>query len=145
MSCETLLEKLGEMPLPPYIHEKLTDQSRYQTVYARFDGSAAAPTAGLHFTDRVLSAVGELFSTQRLAVLELGYGGEDLDPGPWWFGSPDDLAAGRHAVARHVTAAALGRPRAWGAPFWWYYLEDEAPGAAGGPVHEDLTQAAEHG
>ncbi|WP_128772776.1 Tat pathway signal sequence [Actinomyces oricola] len=95
--------------------------------------------------DRVLGAVGELFSTQRLAVLELGYGGEDLDPGPWWFGSPDDLAAGRHAVARHVTAAALGRPRAWGAPFWWYYLEDEAPGAAGGPVHEDLTQAAEHG
>ena len=89
--------------------------------------------------------IGELFSTQRLAVLELGYGGEDLDPGPWWFGSPDDLAAGRHAVARHVTAAALGRPRAWGAPFWWYYLEDEAPGAAGGPVHEDLTQAAEHG
>lgn len=54
---ENLLERLGEMPLPPYIHEKLSDQNRYQTVYAKFDGSAAAPTAGLHFTDRVLQSV----------------------------------------------------------------------------------------
>jgi S-adenosylmethionine:tRNA ribosyltransferase-isomerase len=44
------LEKLGEMPLPPYIHERLTEKERYQTVYAKNDGSAAAPTAGLHFT-----------------------------------------------------------------------------------------------
>ncbi|MCK9471115.1 MAG: tRNA preQ1(34) S-adenosylmethionine ribosyltransferase-isomerase QueA [Bacilli bacterium] len=49
----TLLEKLGQMPLPPYIHEKLKDQSRYQTIYAKDLGSAAAPTAGLHF-DQVL-------------------------------------------------------------------------------------------
>ena len=47
---ETILEKLGHMPLPPYIKEKLKDKDRYQTVYAKFDGSAAAPTAGLHFT-----------------------------------------------------------------------------------------------
>ena len=47
---EELLDKLGEMPLPPYIHEKLEDRSRYQTVYAKNEGSAAAPTAGLHFT-----------------------------------------------------------------------------------------------
>src|SRR5690606_25620244 len=45
-----LLEKIGEMPLPPYIHERLQDPERYQTVYAREAGSAAAPTAGLHFT-----------------------------------------------------------------------------------------------
>jgi S-adenosylmethionine:tRNA ribosyltransferase-isomerase len=45
-----ILDKLGEMPLPPYIHTKLKDQSRYQTVYAEITGSAAAPTAGLHFT-----------------------------------------------------------------------------------------------
>ncbi len=49
-----ILEKLGTMPLPPYIHEKLKDQSRYQTVYAKVDGSAAAPTAGLHFTKELL-------------------------------------------------------------------------------------------
>lgn len=47
---ETILETLGNMPLPPYIKEKLEDKERYQTVYAKFDGSAAAPTAGLHFT-----------------------------------------------------------------------------------------------
>ena len=49
-----ILEKLGTMPLPPYIHEKLSDQSRYQTVYAKNLGSAAAPTAGLHFTKELL-------------------------------------------------------------------------------------------
>ena len=49
-SFEAALDALGEMPLPPYIHEKLEDRDRYQTVYAKQDGSAAAPTAGLHFT-----------------------------------------------------------------------------------------------
>lgn len=56
---EELLDKLGEMPLPPYIHEKLADASRYQTVYAKQEGSAAAPTAGLHFTDDVLRRIRE--------------------------------------------------------------------------------------
>lgn len=50
-----ILDKLGQMPLPPYIHEKLLDKSRYQTVYAKNPGSAAAPTAGLHFTTELLS------------------------------------------------------------------------------------------
>ena len=52
-----ILEELGTMPLPPYIHEKLEDQSRYQTVYAKEVGSAAAPTAGLHFTNELLSKI----------------------------------------------------------------------------------------
>ena len=52
-----ILEKLGTMPLPPYIHEKLDDQSRYQTVYAKEVGSAAAPTAGLHFTNELLDKI----------------------------------------------------------------------------------------
>lgn len=52
-----ILEQLGTMPLPPYIHEKLKDQSRYQTVYAKVDGSAAAPTAGLHFTQELLKEI----------------------------------------------------------------------------------------
>lgn len=50
-----VLDKLGTMPLPPYIHEELNDQGRYQTVYAETPGSAAAPTAGLHFTDELLT------------------------------------------------------------------------------------------
>lgn len=54
---EALLDQLGEMPLPPYIHEKLQDPQRYQTVYARLDGSAAAPTAGLHFTPELMEKV----------------------------------------------------------------------------------------
>lgn len=54
---EAALDELGEMPLPPYIHEKLADRSRYQTVYAKEDGSAAAPTAGLHFTPELLDRI----------------------------------------------------------------------------------------
>lgn len=52
-----VLESLGEMPLPPYIHEKLQDRERYQTVYAKENGSAAAPTAGLHFTQELLAKI----------------------------------------------------------------------------------------
>ena len=52
-----VLESLGEMPLPPYIHEKLEDRERYQTVYAKENGSAAAPTAGLHFTEDLLQKI----------------------------------------------------------------------------------------
>ena len=66
-----LLDRLGEMPLPPYIHEKLGDPERYQTVYARAEGSAAAPTAGLHFTPRLLEelqASGIGFATVVLHV-----------------------------------------------------------------------------
>lgn len=54
---EDILSRVGSMPLPPYIHEKLKDQSRYQTVYCKTDGSAAAPTAGLHFTPQLLDAL----------------------------------------------------------------------------------------
>lgn len=54
---ENILDKLGEMPLPPYITEKLEDKDRYQTVYAKHTGSAAAPTAGLHFTDELLEKI----------------------------------------------------------------------------------------
>ena len=54
---EEVLDRLGEMPLPPYIHEKLQDANRYQTVYAKQEGSAAAPTAGLHFTPELLERI----------------------------------------------------------------------------------------
>lgn len=54
---EDIISRVGEMPLPPYITEKLKDQQRYQTVYAKVDGSAAAPTAGLHFTDELIQKI----------------------------------------------------------------------------------------
>ena len=56
-TMEAALDELGEMPLPPYIHEKLLDKERYQTVYAKQEGSAAAPTAGLHFTPELMDAI----------------------------------------------------------------------------------------
>ena len=71
---EELLDRLGEMPLPPYIHEKLRDPSRYQTVYARQEGSAAAPTAGLHFTDEVLQRVRDKGVDVVPVLLHVGLG-----------------------------------------------------------------------
>lgn len=56
-TMEAALDELGEMPLPPYIHEKLADRERYQTVYAKQEGSAAAPTAGLHFTPELMERI----------------------------------------------------------------------------------------
>ena len=71
---EELLDRLGEMPLPPYIHEKLADPSQYQTVYAKQEGSAAAPTAGLHFTPEVLSRVREKGVEIVPVLLHVGLG-----------------------------------------------------------------------
>lgn len=71
---EELLDKLGEMPLPPYIHEKLQDRSRYQTVYAKNEGSAAAPTAGLHFTPDLLQRIRDKGVTIVPVTLHVGLG-----------------------------------------------------------------------
>lgn len=69
-----ILDKLGTMPLPPYIHEKLEDQSRYQTVYAKNIGSAAAPTAGLHFTKDLLKKIEDKGITIVYVTLHVGLG-----------------------------------------------------------------------
>ena len=69
-----ILEELGTMPLPPYIHEKLEDQSRYQTVYAKEVGSAAAPTAGLHFTKELLHSIEEKGVNIAYVTLHVGLG-----------------------------------------------------------------------
>ena len=69
-----ILEDLGTMPLPPYIHEKLEDQSRYQTVYAKEVGSAAAPTAGLHFTKELLQAIENKGVNIAYVTLHVGLG-----------------------------------------------------------------------
>ena len=71
---EEVLDRLGEMPLPPYIHEKLEDGSRYQTVYARLEGSAAAPTAGLHFTPELLDRIRDKGVTVVPVLLHVGLG-----------------------------------------------------------------------
>lgn len=69
-----ILDKLGTMPLPPYIHKKLEDQSRYQTVYAKVSGSAAAPTAGLHFTKELLEDLKSKGVTITYVTLHVGLG-----------------------------------------------------------------------
>ena len=71
---EQILDRLGEMPLPPYITHKLEDKNRYQTVYAKYEGSAAAPTAGLHFTDELLNKIVEKGVETAYVTLHVGLG-----------------------------------------------------------------------
>lgn len=71
---EEVLDSLGEMPLPPYITHRLQDKNRYQTVYAKFEGSAAAPTAGLHFTRELLKQIEEMGVETAYVTLHVGLG-----------------------------------------------------------------------
>lgn len=71
---EEVLDRLGEMPLPPYITHKLQDKNRYQTVYAKYEGSAAAPTAGLHFTPELLKRIEEKGVDIAYVTLHVGLG-----------------------------------------------------------------------
>lgn len=71
---EEVLDRLGEMPLPPYITHKLEDKNRYQTVYAKYDGSAAAPTAGLHFTRDLLDEIAQKGVNLAYVTLHVGLG-----------------------------------------------------------------------
>ncbi len=71
---EEVLDRLGEMPLPPYITHKLQDKNRYQTVYAKYEGSAAAPTAGLHFTEELLAQIEEMGVNIAYVTLHVGLG-----------------------------------------------------------------------
>ena len=71
---EEALDRLGEMPLPPYIKQKLEDGTRYQTVYAKYDGSAAAPTAGLHFTEALLEQIAQKGVELVYVTLHVGLG-----------------------------------------------------------------------
>ena len=71
---EEVLDKLGEMPLPPYITHKLQDRNMYQTVYARYEGSAAAPTAGLHFTEELIDEIRSMGVDTAFVTLHVGLG-----------------------------------------------------------------------
>lgn len=71
---EEILDRLGEMPLPPYITHRLQDKNRYQTVYARYEGSAAAPTAGLHFTPELLQQLQDMGVELAYVTLHVGLG-----------------------------------------------------------------------
>ncbi len=96
-----LLDEIGNMPLPPYITEKLADKNRYQTVYAKVDGSAAAPTAGLHFTNELLDRIRAMGVKIVPVVLHVGIGTfrpvkeDDITRHPMhseWFSVPEDTA-----------------------------------------------------
>jgi len=71
---ENILDEIGQMPLPPYIKEKLADKNRYQTVYSKYEGSAAAPTAGLHFTKQLLATIREMGVSIAYVTLHVGLG-----------------------------------------------------------------------
>ncbi len=71
---EEVLDELGQMPLPPYITHQLKDKNRYQTVYAKYDGSAAAPTAGLHFTKELLQQIKDMGVNIAYVTLHVGLG-----------------------------------------------------------------------
>lgn len=71
---EEILDKLGQMPIPPYIHHQLKDKDRYNTVYAKYDGSAAAPTAGLHFTKELLEKIKDMGVEIAEVTLHVGLG-----------------------------------------------------------------------
>lgn len=71
---EEILDKLGQMPLPPYITHQLQDRNRYQTVYAKYEGSAAAPTAGLHFTQELLKEIEDMGVSIAYVTLHVGLG-----------------------------------------------------------------------
>lgn len=98
---ENVLDKLGEMPLPHYITEKLEDRERYQTVYAKYDGSAAAPTAGLHFTNELLSEIEAMGVKVTYITLHVGLGTfrpvkvdniEEHDMHSEWYSIPPETA-----------------------------------------------------
>lgn len=98
---ENVLDKLGEMPLPHYITEKLEDRERYQTVYAKYDGSAAAPTAGLHFTKELLAEIEKKGVNVAYITLHVGLGTfrpvkvdniEEHDMHSEWYSIPQETA-----------------------------------------------------
>ena len=111
LSDESLVERVGEVALPPYIREPLADPERYQTVYARVHGSVAAPTAGLHFTPQLLARLEEMGVASAYVTLHIG-----LDT----FRSVEEDDPRRHHIHTEyfempdATAEAIGRARAQG-------------------------------
>lgn len=118
---EEILDRVGNMPLPPYIKEKLQDRERYQTVYSKYEGSAAAPTAGLHFTDELLNEIQEMGVEIHFVTLHVGLGTfrpvktervEDHPMHAEWYTIPEETAAavnrakqdGRRVIAVGTTS-----------------------------------------
>lgn len=118
---EEILDRVGNMPLPPYIKEKLQDKERYQTVYSKYEGSAAAPTAGLHFTDELLNEIREMGVEIHFVTLHVGLGTfrpvktervEDHPMHAEWYTVPEETATavnrakqdGRRVIAVGTTS-----------------------------------------
>ena len=108
---EEILDKLGEMPLPPYITHKLSDRNRYQTVYAKYEGSAAAPTAGLHFTPELLEKIKDEGVKLAFVTLHVGLGTfrpvkvEDVD---------DHVMHSEHIIVTEETAEIINETKKQG-------------------------------
>lgn len=124
LSDEAIIDRMGTVPLPPYIHGPLEDAGRYQTVYARAEGSVAAPTAGLHFTDDLLDAVRAVGAETVFVTLHVGWDSfrpvRDEDPlshrmhAEWWELSPEAAnvinrakQSGRRVISVGTTAVRL--------------------------------------
>lgn len=131
-----------------WIKNNLVDNAKYRSLVERIKifGLSIYPQHHPLGTaaERVMSTFEKTFPGKSVAITELGYGAEDLDDGAWWFGSPDDPAKARRIVAEHLTSVGMGRANSWGAPFWWYYLEDEA-GSPDGRVSDVLAKVAAQG
>ena len=110
---ETALHTVGQAPLPPYIHARLEDPERYQTIYARDEGAAAAPTAGLHFTPRIFAALSERGIRTAFVTLHVGIGtfrpirAEKIEAHEMhaeWYSVPEETAAAIAACRGRVVA-----------------------------------------
>ena len=115
---EEILDRLGQMPLPPYIHEQLADKNRYQTIYAKEDGSSAAPTAGLHFTEAVFEQIKARGAEVASILLHVGLGTfrpvkeDDVENhqmhAEWYEVSPEAAQAINHAKSRGGRVICVG-------------------------------------
>ncbi|MFN3649069.1 MAG: tRNA preQ1(34) S-adenosylmethionine ribosyltransferase-isomerase QueA [Armatimonadota bacterium] len=120
-AVDELLHLLGRVPLPPYIHEQLDDPERYQTLYAREEGSAAAPTAGLHFTERVFQALEAKGVGTAFVTLHVGIGTfrpvkteivEEHEMHAEWYHVPEETARAVRECRRRVVAVGTTTLRA---------------------------------
>jgi S-adenosylmethionine:tRNA ribosyltransferase-isomerase len=141
--ADVLLHRLGEVPLPPYIHERLDNPERYQTIYSREEGSAAAPTAGLHFTPRVFEALREKGVAIAYVTLHVGIATfrpvktetiEEHEMHEEWFTVPEGTARAIAECRGRVVAVGTTTVRcleSWGGGVvgreWSVVSEEKAP------------------
>lgn len=149
---EEVLDRLGEMPLPPYITKRLDDPAKYQTVYARYDGSAAAPTAGLHFTQELLQELRNKGVNLAWVTLHVGLGTfrpvkvDDVTQHHMheeWYNVPEESAAlinRTHEAGKRVICVGTTSCRTVESAAAWEDGADDSPDSAG--IHETSPRRA---